>query len=65
MRVLIVGCGYIGLPLGIELARLGHEVFGLRRGQRTDAELQKAGIHPLCADITVPEQLRSLPRDFD
>src|SRR5689334_5054664 len=30
MRVLIVGCGYVGLPLGAELARLGHEVYGLR-----------------------------------
>jgi len=27
MRVLIVGCGYVGVPLGAELVRLGHEVF--------------------------------------
>src|ERR1017187_10487677 len=32
MRVLIVGCGYVGLPLGAELVKQGHEVFGLRRG---------------------------------
>ena len=31
MRCLIVGCGYVGLPLGAELVRQGHEVFGLRR----------------------------------
>lgn len=31
MRVLIIGCGYVGLPLGVELTRHGHEVFGLRR----------------------------------
>ncbi|MSU58727.1 MAG: SDR family oxidoreductase [Pedosphaera sp.] len=63
MRVLIVGCGYLGLPLGAELVRQGHEVFGLRRSA-TD-ELKSAGITPLIADITAPETLTSLPRDFD
>ena len=37
MRVLIVGCGYVGLPLGAELARRGHEVFGVRREVPTHA----------------------------
>jgi nucleoside-diphosphate-sugar epimerase len=62
MRVLIVGCGYVGLPLGTELARQGHEVFGLRRSAAE--ELNSAGITPLQADITLPETLASLPRDF-
>jgi nucleoside-diphosphate-sugar epimerase len=65
MRVLIVGCGYIGLPLAAELARQGHVVFGLRRRTNTDAELKGLGIEPLCADITSPETLKSLPADFD
>ena len=65
MRVLIVGCGYVGLPLGKELARQGHEVFGLRRSALAEAELQAAGITPLHADITQPETLAKLPRDFD
>ena len=65
MRVLIVGCGYVGLPLGKELARQGHAVFGLRRSVLADAELQAAGITPLHADITRPETLARLPRDFD
>jgi nucleoside-diphosphate-sugar epimerase len=65
MRVLIVGCGYVGLPLGKELARLGHEVFGLRRSALAEAELQAAGITPLHADITRPETLVKLPHDFD
>jgi nucleoside-diphosphate-sugar epimerase len=63
MRVLIVGCGYVGLPLGAELVRRGHEVFGLRRNA-PDA-LQAAGITPLRADITRPETLAQLPRNFD
>ena len=65
MRVLIVGCGYVGLPLGVELVRQGHEVFGLRRSVAADAELKRVGITPLLADITQPESLKNLPRDFD
>jgi nucleoside-diphosphate-sugar epimerase len=65
MRTLIVGCGYVGLPLGAELARQGHEVFGLRRSAAAEKEMQTAGIRPLFADITKPDELRKLPRDFD
>src|SRR5665213_1600637 len=65
MRVLIVGCGYVGLALGAELIRQGHEVFGLRRSAAAEKELQAAGIKPLVADITRPETLAKLPRGFD
>jgi nucleoside-diphosphate-sugar epimerase len=65
MRVLIVGCGYVGLPLGAELAKLGNEVFGLRRSADAAAELQAAGITPLTGDITKPDSLATLPKDFD
>ncbi len=65
MRVLIVGCGYVGLPLGAELVRRGHEISGLRRSALAEAELKAAGITPLHADITRPETLARLPRDFD
>ncbi len=65
MRVLIVGCGYVGLPLGAELVRQGHEVFGLRRSSAGDAELQAAGIRPLVGDITRPDDLVRLPSPFD
>jgi nucleoside-diphosphate-sugar epimerase len=64
-KCLIVGCGYVGLPLGKELVRRGHEVFGLRRSVLAEAELWGAGITPLHADITQPETLATLPRDFD
>ena len=65
MRVLIVGCGYVGLPLGLKLVQQGHEVFGLRRSAAAEAELKRAGITPLLADITQPASLRNLPRTFD
>jgi nucleoside-diphosphate-sugar epimerase len=63
MRVLIVGCGYVGLPLGVKLVKLGHVVFGLRRS--ASDELKAARITPLAADITRAESLAGLPRDFD
>ena len=65
MRVLIVGCGYVGLPLGAELAKLGHEVFGLRRSADADDKLKTAGITPLPADITKAATLGELPKGFD
>ena len=65
MRVLIVGCGYVGLPLGAELAKQGHEVFGLRRTTTAAAELKAVGLQPLIADITKPEELARLPRLYD
>ena len=31
MRILVIGCGYVGLPLAQTLARMGHQVHGTRR----------------------------------
>jgi nucleoside-diphosphate-sugar epimerase len=65
MRVLIVGCGYVGLALGEELVRQGHSVCGLRRSHRHAPDLKAAGIAPLVADVTVPESFRSLVPGYD
>ncbi len=65
MRVLIVGCGYAGLAVGLELVKQGHEVSGLRRSAIGQDELKDAGLQPLVADITKPEQLARLPVPFD
>lgn len=65
MRVLIVGCGYVGVPLGAELARQGHEVHGLRRSAAAEAELVAAGIRPVIADVTRAEDLAKVPGPFD
>jgi nucleoside-diphosphate-sugar epimerase len=64
-KCLIVGCGYIGLPLGAALVRQGHEVFGLRRSAAAGNELKAAGMQPLTGDVTKPETLAKLPRQFD
>lgn len=65
MRVLIVGCGYVGLPLGQELIRRGHEVFGLRRSADAAPTLEAAGIRPVIADVTRPETLAGLSAEYD
>ncbi|MGO8678155.1 MAG: SDR family oxidoreductase [Limisphaerales bacterium] len=65
MRVLIIGCGYVGLPLGAALAAMGNEVFALRRAAWSAAEPGCAGLVPLAGDITKPEDLARLPAGYD
>jgi nucleoside-diphosphate-sugar epimerase len=65
MRVLIVGCGYIGLPLGKTLVERGHSVVGIRRSPEAGAELRAAGIEPVQLDITRAENLGRLAGPFD
>jgi nucleoside-diphosphate-sugar epimerase len=65
MRVLIIGCGYVGLPLGAELVRLGHEVCGVTRSAQNDAALKARSIQPFIADISRRPDLDKLPLPFD
>jgi nucleoside-diphosphate-sugar epimerase len=64
-RVLIVGCGYVGLALGTRLVQTGHAVFGLRRSPGAAAELAAVGITPLAGDLTRTDDLSRLPGPFD
>jgi nucleoside-diphosphate-sugar epimerase len=65
MRVLIVGCGYVGLSLGQTLVAQGHSVVGIRRSKDADPELRAAGIEPAHLDITQPDELGQLAGPFD
>jgi nucleoside-diphosphate-sugar epimerase len=65
MRVLIVGCGYVGVRLGAQLVRQGHSVWGLCRSGRSDAELQRSGIVPLRTDITAPGSFPGLGPGYE
>lgn len=65
MRVLIIGCGYVGLPLGKQLARAGHEVHGVRRSESSREELLRAGIQPVIADISDPARIGAIGHGWD
>ena len=65
VRVLIIGCGYVGIQAGAELVRLGHAVSGLRRQAGHMPDLVAAGISPLNGDITDAASLAGLSPDFD
>ncbi|MBX3744041.1 MAG: SDR family oxidoreductase [Verrucomicrobiae bacterium] len=65
MRILLAGCGYLGLALGARLATEGHHVTGLRRSPDADSVLRKAGIEPWIADFTQAASLASRTPDWD
>lgn len=60
MRVLIAGCGYLGLALGARLATAGHAVAGLRRPGSDITALTCHGVEPILADLAVPSTLQSI-----
>lgn len=58
-RVLLAGCGDLGLRVAQRLLARGDEVWALRRHPPM---LDHGAIHWLSADLTHPESLRNLPR---
>lgn len=60
-RIVIVGCGYVGLELGRQLRRTEHEVTGVRRSDAGLDAVEDAGLEPHRADATDPGSLSSLP----
>jgi nucleoside-diphosphate-sugar epimerase len=62
MRVLIIGCGYVGTPLATRLLQLGHEVWGVRRDA---SELSALGIKPISADISKADEWQKIQGPFD
>jgi nucleoside-diphosphate-sugar epimerase len=64
-RALIIGPGYIGLPLAVRLIQLGHEVDALSRRGDVDGLLTAAGIHACSGDISNPSSLPRLSRRYN
>ena len=60
MRVVILGCGYVGLELGRQL-REDHEVVGVRRSADGIAAIEDAGFEGVRADVTDPDDLAAVP----
>ena len=59
MRVVVLGCGYVGLELGRQLD--GHEVVGVRRSESGLAAIEAAGLEAVEADLTDPASLGAVP----
>jgi nucleoside-diphosphate-sugar epimerase len=60
MRVLIAGCGYLGLALAARLSLNGHRVSGLRRSPAGIEPGEAAPFDFVTADLTRPETLTRL-----
>jgi nucleoside-diphosphate-sugar epimerase len=60
MRVVILGCGYVGLELGRQL-RGDHDVVGVRRSADGIAAIEDAGFEGVQADVTDPDDLTTVP----
>jgi len=61
VKVLIIGCGYLGTLLGQDLAKSGHEVWGLRRDPAALLALRGLGIQPIQCDLLSLDSLKSIP----
>jgi nucleoside-diphosphate-sugar epimerase len=69
MRVVVVGCGYVGLELAAQLAERGHAVTGVRRSDAGLDAVEAVGeriagggaVDAVRADATDPASLDALP----
>lgn len=60
-RILIAGCGDVGVKLGLNLHAAGHQVWGLKR----HPEDLPPAIQPVAADLDDPATLNELPPALD
>lgn len=59
-RVVILGCGYVGLELGRRLQD-SYDVVGVRRSEQGIEAIEAAGFTGVQADLTEPETLAAVP----
>jgi len=60
-RVVILGCGYIGIELGRQLTEAGHDVVGVRRSESGCEAIEAAGFTAHQADLTSDADREELP----
>ena len=61
MRVVILGCGYVGLELARQLTAGGHDVTGVRRSAEGLAAVEETGARAVEADVTDRASLAAVP----
>jgi len=64
MKIIILGCGYIGTALAHLAKSQGHEVLGVVRSEKSKTQLESVGIPSLAFDISSSDW-STLPSDFD
>lgn len=58
---MIIGCGYVGIPLAAAFHAAGDVVFPTTRSEDRARQFEEQGYRAKIADVTRPETLRSLP----
>ncbi len=61
MKVLVIGCGYLGQRAALIWRAHGFEVFAVTRSVRNSDRLHSLGLQPVVADVTKPDSLKDLP----
>ncbi|MFO0875996.1 MAG: NAD-dependent epimerase/dehydratase family protein [Gemmataceae bacterium] len=61
MRVLILGCGYLGRRVATLAQQAGATVLATTRHPDRAAEFARLGLQPVLCDVVAPESLRTLP----
>lgn len=61
MRILIVGCGYLGHRVARRWRALGHTVHATTRSEARAATFRQAGLEPVLCDVLAPVELERLP----
>lgn len=61
MRVVVLGCGYVGIELGRQLVDRGNDVVGVRRSEAGLSAIEHAGFDAHEADLTESESVAGLP----
>ncbi|WP_262965612.1 SDR family oxidoreductase [Methylobacter psychrophilus] len=61
-KILIIGCGSIGMQLAQDLSAKGHQVTGLKRNPPTTAT---GYVNYFTADISSADDIKDLPADFE
>jgi nucleoside-diphosphate-sugar epimerase len=64
MKIIILGCGYIGTALAHLAKSQGHEILGVVRSEKSKTQLESVGIPSLAFDISSSDW-STLPSDFD
>ena len=66
MKRLVIGCGFLGLPLALRWQNQGDSVFATTRNEQRSLEFSDIGLHPLILDTTDPVSLEQLQQQsFD